>query len=243
MIFSAEVLLMVAVIGLYLYDSAQLLYCNEAILIPAGKSDWIVGFGSENFGVMGKEFYIPNPFRMHRPLFRLSWKFESSEEVFEPWEPPRGVLSPLAPLVWNMSIALFVLFPLGFFTRLGDSILLLALVLLFSSILVALVWLWFHRRDFHLSEKRFAGLAFESLICPPFALNLIRHVTMAMPVHEDLVSAARRLQSPSDWAQTRTQLIARLTNEIECEDAESERYSLLQARRQILINESEPCQP
>lgn len=234
---------MVAVIGLYLYDSAQLLYCNEAVLIPAGKRGWIAGFGSDNFGVMGKELYIPNPFRMHRPLFRLSWKFESSDEVFEPWEPHRGVLSPLAPLVWSMAISLFILLPLGLFTRFGDLILLLALVLLFSSILVALVWLWFHRRDFHLSDKRLAGLAFESLICPPFAINLIRHVAVAMPIHEDFISAARRLQKSSDWAQTRNELISRLTNEIECEDAGSERYSLLQARRQILINEGGPCQP
>lgn len=234
---------MVVVICLYLYDSAQLLYCNEAVLIPTGKSDWIVGFGSENLSVIGKELYIPNPFQIHRPLFRLSWKFESSDEVFEPWEPPRGIFFPLVPLVWNMAIALFIFFPLGFFTRLGDLILLPALVLLFSSILVALTWIWFHRTDFHLSEKRFAGLAFESLICPPFALNLLRHVAMTMPVREDLVSAARRLQNTSDWVQTRSQLIVRLANEIECEDTDSERYSLLQERRRKLVNEGESCQP
>jgi hypothetical protein len=241
--FSAEVLLMVAIAGLYLYDSAQLLYCNEAVLIPRGKNDWTVGFGSEKFCVIGRELYIPNPFQMHRPLFRLSWSFESSEEVVSSWLPPRGAFSRLAPLVWVMAVALFIFFPLGFFTRLGDSILLAALVLLFSSILIALAWLWLHRTEFNLSTKHFAGLAFESIVCPPFALNLIRHVAAAMPIHEDLASATRRLQNASDWAQTRNQLILRLTNEIELEDTGSVRYALLEERRQLLINEGGSCQP
>lgn len=243
MVLSAEVLLIIAVAVLYLYDSAQLLYCNEAVLIPAGKIDWIVGFGSDKLGFAGKELYIPNPFQMHRPLFRLSWMFESSVEVFAPWELPRETLSRLAPLVWSMAVSLFMLLPLGLFTRLGDLILLPALLLLSISILVALTWIWFHRTDFQLSGKTFAGLAFASLICPPFALNLIRHVAMAIPVREDLVSAARRLQNAADWAQTRGKLIARLTSEIEYEDTESKRYSLLRERRQMLINEGGPCQP
>lgn len=242
MVFSAEVLLMVAIIGLYLYDSAQLLYCNEAVLIPRRQGAWIIDFGSENLSVIGKELYISNPFLIHRPLFRLSWKFESSDEVVEPWEPPHGIFAPLGLLVWNMAIALFIFLPLGLFTRLGDLILLPALLLLFSSILVALAWIWFHRTTFHLSTKRFAELAFESIICPPFAINLLRHVAMAIPVREDLVSAGRRLQNSSDWSQTRSQLIMRLANEIEFEDTESDRYRLLQERRRQLANEGESCQ-
>ena len=179
---------------------------------------------------------------MHRPLFRLSWQFESSNQVIEPWEPPREKFSILTPLVWSMAVALFIFLPLGFFTPLGNLVLLAALVLLFSSIMIALTWLWIHRTDFHLSEKRFSGLAFESVICPPFALNLIRHVAMNMPVREDLVIAARRLQNKTCWAQTRNFLIVRLTNEIECEDTSSERYNLLQERRQILITEGDSCQ-
>lgn len=242
MVFSAEIVLIAAMIGLYLYDSAQLLFCNEAVLVPAGKNGWAVGFGSGRLCIRGKELYIPNPLRIHQPQFRLSWEFERDKEPSGQWQPLRRALSPLTPLVWIMAIALFVFFPLGFFTRLGDLWLLLALAALFSSILVALTWLWFHRKELQLSGKRFAGLAFESLVCPPFALNLIRHVTMAMPVEEDLASAARRLQSRANWQQTRGQMIARLTSEIECADDESERYALLHARRQSLIDEGDTCQ-
>ncbi|MDR2452554.1 MAG: hypothetical protein LBE85_12510 [Candidatus Accumulibacter sp.] len=241
MTIGAELLLMLAIAGLYLYDSALLLYCNEAVLIPAGKDGWTVGFGSERFGAAGRELYVPNPFLLHRPLFRLSWKFENDGEVCAPSPLPRGAFSRLAPLPWIMAAALFVLFPLGFFTRLGDSILLPALILLFSSILTALAWLWRHRTEFDLSGGRFAGLAFESIVCPPFALNLIRHVALAMPIHEDLVSAARRLQEASAWEQTRERLILRLVNEIELTEPGSARYELLEKRRQSLLGECAPC--
>ncbi|MDS4016314.1 MAG: hypothetical protein RKP46_18440 [Candidatus Accumulibacter sp.] len=243
MSFSPEFLLMIAITGMYLYDSAQLLCCNEALLLPGRRSKWIVVFGSENTTILGKEIYIPNPLQIHRPLFRLSWEFEISREVFEPWEPPRQMFYPLAPFVWSMAIALFLLFPLGFFTRLGESILLPALLLLYGSILVAMTWVWFHRTDFYLSRRGFAALAFESLICPPFALNLIRHLAAAVPVREDLVSAARRLQSSANWLRTRTELIERLRNEIQCEDTDSERYGLLHRRWQLLIDEEVSCQP
>lgn len=242
MVFSAEVLLMASVVCLYLYDSSLLLYCNEGILIPKGRNDWRVSFGSKNLQVMGRELYIPNPFQIHRPLFRLSWKFEGNNEV-EPWAPPRRAFSTLAPIVWSMAIALFIFLPLGFFTRLGDLILLPALIILFSSILIALIWIWLNRSNFHLSEKRFAGLAFESLICPPFALNLIRHVAINVSVSEDLVSAARRLQNTIDWTETRVHLLARLDNEIEFEELDSERFKVLQERRRMLAAEIDPCQP
>lgn len=233
--------MMIAVVGLYLYDSALLLYCNEAMLIPKGKCNWSVVFGSENLRVVGKQLYIPNPFQMHRPLFRASWQYYGSPKYQEPWDPPRKSFMPLAPLVWNMAIALFLFLPLGLFTRLGDSILRAALVLLFSSILIALVWVWIHRAEFRIGTKRFAGLAFESLVCPPFALNLVRHVAMTVPVSEDLVSVARRLQNPDDWGRTREQLIRQLSDEMEHEDTESARYALLQKRRMALESEGTSC--
>lgn len=233
--------MMIAVVGLYLYDSALLLYCNEAILVPRRNSNWNVVFGSEHLRVIGKEVYIPNPFQMHRPLFRASWDYVGGAKTQETWEPPRKSFMPLTPLVWNMAVALFVFLPLGFFTRLGDSILRPALVLLFSSILAALVWIWIHRTEFRITTKRFIGLAFESLVCPPFALNLVRHVAMTVPVSEDLVSVARRLQNPNDWRRTREQLIRRLSNEMEYEDTGSARYALLQDRRRGLDCEGTSC--
>ncbi len=238
---SAEVLLMLAIVGLYIYDSALLLYCNEGVLSPKRRDSWRVGLGSANFGVSGKGLFVPNPLLMHRPLFRLSWRFEGSKTT-EPWKPPRNAFFTLVPMVWSIAVSLFILIPLGFFTRLGDRILFPALLLLFGNIFIALFWIWLNRATFNLSMHRFAGLAFESVICRPFSLNLIRHLSLNIPVVEDLVYVAKRLQAPSDWNETRAALQARLDSELDIEDPESERFKLLKERRQMLSLESAECQ-
>lgn len=240
MALSAEVLLMLVIVGLYLYDSALLLHCNEGILYPEGKDDWVANFGSSNVSVLGKELYVPNPLLLHRPLFRLSWKLEGNN-LTEIVELPRHDFSVLAPMVWSIAIALSVLLPLGFFTSLGDRALLPALLLIFGNIVFSLVWVWLNRVKFNLSNKKFASLAFESLICPPFAVNIVRHLSLNIPVSEDLVSAAHRLQKPDSWDQTRLALLARLDSEIDGEEPESERFKLLLEHRQSLAIESHEC--
>ena len=121
--------------------------------------------------------------------------------------------------------------------------LLSSILLLYLNVVAALLWSAFNRAKYGLSGRRFAGLAFESLICPPFALNLIRKISAAMPVEEDLVTAARRLQRPGDWNATRMEFVARLDEEIEGEDQDSERAAVLKDYRQKLIEEETACLP
>jgi hypothetical protein len=229
------VLLMALVVGLYLYDSTLLLRRDEGVLMPARRGRWSVGLGSHSYQLLGKYVFIPNPFLPHRPLFRASWRFEGDvSAVQENWEARRNALRPVAPTVGGMAVAFFVLLPLGFFTRLGDWALLAAIALLYLSIVAALAWTWKNRSTFELSGKQFAALAFESVVCSPFALNLIRSLSAHMPVREDLVSASRRLQTTDDWQATRRRLVARLDEAIEVAEEGSERMAgLLEHRRRM----------
>ena len=70
-----EVALMCIAVGLYIYDSAQWLYSNEALLIPV-REKWIVRFGTDMMRLGGKELLIPNPLFPHRPLFKLAWHIQ-----------------------------------------------------------------------------------------------------------------------------------------------------------------------
>jgi len=244
MLLEYEVLLMGSVIGLYLYDSSVLLYANEGVLIPGGKQRWHVGFGSDKARILGRELFVPNPLFLHRPMFRLSWQFEGRGSVLgRDWTTRRDAFRPLVPLVWVMAIALFVFLPAGLFTRLGERVVLSAILMLYLSIVLALVWLWIHRARFELSRRRLAGLSFESLACSPFALNLIRKISLGIPVREDLVSAARRLQGSDGWDSTRTEMIARLNEEIVGEEIDSERARALTEHRTILSDRDTACPP
>lgn len=229
------VLLVALIIGLYLYDSMLLLRRDEGVLMPARRGGWSVGLGSRSYQLLGKYVFIPNPFLPHRPLFKASWSLEGdSAAVRENWNAHRDALRPVAPMVWGMAAAFFLLLPLGFFTRLGDWALLAGLSLLYLSIVAALVWAWNNRSKFELSGKQFAALAFESLVCSPFAMNMVRRLSAHLPAREDLVSAARRLQTTDDWQATRAGLLARLDEAIEVEEADSGRMAgMLEHRRRM----------
>lgn len=237
----AEVLLMLVAAGLYLYDSALLLHINEGVVTPKRGGGWRVRFGSSHLSFRGKELYVPSPFLPHRPGFRLLWDLPSrSMEARSVWKARRELFKPVVPLVWAMAFALFVLLPLGLFSVLGDWILLLALAVLYLGSAGALLWLGTRRRQLGMSARQFGILAFELLACPPFAVNVIRRVSVEMPLDADLMSVARELQAPADWNATRGEFITRLDEQIDAEDENSERIARLRDSRRKLIEEG-PC--
>jgi hypothetical protein len=238
---SDEVLLMLLVTALYIYDSTLLLHCNEGVAVPTFRG-WKIRFGLREPRIAGKELFLPAPWSLHRPMYRLSWRFEgdaaieeaTSGEAVGDWNARRYVPPILVLLVWSIAIVLFLILPLGFFTSLGNRLLLAGVGLLYISIVCALAYLWAYRDTMNLTRRRIGKLAFEYLICPPFALNLVRAVSLGQRVTEDLVSAARRLQSGDGWNAAREQLLRRLDEEIEMEDDASARMARLREQRMKL---------
>lgn len=224
----AEVALMLAAAGLYLYDSALLLYSDEGVVSTAGRTRWTVRFGS-GYQIRGRYLFIPSPLMPHRPIFRLVWKPQTAALADLRWTERRALFRPLVPLVWGMLVSIFVLLPLALFLRLGDAILLAAFALLYLNILAVLGWIALKRVSFGLTGRRFAALAFEALVCSPFALNLVRKISAEMPVDENLVHAARRLQKAQDWEASRRQIVARIDEELDFQDEESARANALKA--------------
>lgn len=225
---------MLAAAGLYLYDSALLLYGDEGIVAATGRKGWAVRFGS-GIQIRGRNLFIPSPLLPHRPIFRLAWKAHAGAAGADrSWTERRALFEPLAPLVWGMAASIFVLLPLGLFSRLGGAMVLAAITLLYLNIIALLGWVALKRARFGLTGARLARLAFDALICSPFALNLVRKLSAELPVDEDLVDAARRLQKAEEWEASRRQIIARIDEELDFADAESARASALKALKSEL---------
>ena len=241
MLLQAELLLMALAIGLYLYDSALLLYVNEAVVMPARGGRWLVRFGCARVRLLNRELLVPHPLLPHRPLFRLDWRFPSKTAASCDWAALRAALRPLAPMVWGMALALFVLLPLGLFTRAGDPLAIAALVVLYLNLLAALAWLWLKKAGLGIPGRRLALLSFESLVCCPLGLNIVRKISLSLRVEEDLVVAARRLQAAQDWSETCAELIARLEEEMSDEAEDAARLAVLRMSRQQLLDGEAPC--
>ena len=247
---SAELGLMLLVAGLYLYESSVLLYCNQAVLSPIRANDWRVQFGLKHLNIRGKELCFAQLLMPWRPLFVLTWRFEgrasSKQETGPqteqpeaaaraPWQPPPAAsYQILIPIVWWLSIATFIVLPLGLFTSLGDMAVLYAAGMLYIGILVLLLALWRYRNHFQLSKKDLFSLGFEFVICPPFALNVIRRLSLKIKIEDDLEPIAHGLQSPQAWQLTRDLMLERLDDQIDYEPQDSARYASLVSHRQQL---------
>ena len=93
-----------------------------------------------------------------------------------------------------------------------------------------------------MQKRRFAALAFECLICPPFALNIIRTVAVNIVIKEDLAHAAQRIQGLVEWRVSSNLLAKRLTEAMEIEDENSERlFKLEERRRKLLKDKKDVC--
>ncbi len=234
MVFQAEWTLMALVIGLYFYDSALLLYANEGVLTPQGRDGWAVKLGS-TLRLAGRELFVPSPLTLHRPLFRLAWSFEPTAHADRAWTSRRDAFRPIAPLMGGMALAAFVLLPLGLFSRLGDRMVLAAIGVLYVNIVAAIGWLVVRRTALRIAPARLARLALEALVCAPFALNLVRKLSLEMPIGEDLIEAARRLQKGEDWRASRARFAARLEEELLEAGEDSPRAAALMKYRESLL--------
>jgi hypothetical protein len=201
--------------GFLLYDSALLLYVNEALL-SLKKGKWRIHFGSTHFTIAGKCVFISNPFALHRPLYRLAW--HDANAASRPTEDLAAIdhgLSKLAPLVGLSAVAQFVLLPTILFWGFTLPNLIFAAILIYTANILLITAVFWNRAQFELTRKQIISLAIEYLLCPPISLNIIRRLSLARSFKDDLSVVARSLLTHEDWKKARLMMEIEIDQEIE----------------------------
>lgn len=210
---AVEFWLPVGAIAFYLYDSAQLLWHNELLFVRAGRR-WLAE-GPSTVSLAGRRVYVPNPLLPQRAGFKIHWSLAEERPAPEPL--PEEFLRALKPIgfVALLLAWMLVLLPLVSWT-LGTS---LALLLLFAAyylfVLVALGFMLWRRKALQLSGGACASLAFDSLACAPFAVNLVRKIALRRGLDGDPLLFACQHFAP----EAREMLRARLARKIEEQQA------------------------
>jgi hypothetical protein len=228
-----EAVVALGLVGFYLADSACLLRSDEAVMQPGRGSTWRPAFGARQWRLSGKEPWLPNPFTPHRPVYRLRWRMEGGDApaATGPQLQAAPRLRALAPLVWIAWLALLVGVPLGLLTRAGPPLALACVGLAYLNNIVALVLVHRWRDALALPPQAFGMLAFECLACAPYAINLVRRVSLLAPVAEDLVVAAQRVLTPEQRAVVQRECLLRLDEQLDFEAEGSPRAAALGAGR------------
>jgi hypothetical protein len=180
---SFEVLLLLGVVGFYLYDSSMLLYSNEMVYLEKNYK-WSFASPGNNWGILGKILYIPNPVRPDIVMLRVYWT-ESQHTFIGNMEENRRALETLInevrPIQY-MVLVLFVLLSLGLSIALfkygGGAFLLIIFGMVYVTIALILAYTFWKKDVLQLTMRKWLFLVFESLLCPPFALNILRKITL-----------------------------------------------------------------
>ena len=219
---STEALIVLGVIAFYIYDSAILVYSNN-LVFSESFGRWFVFFPSESWRISGKLLFIPNPLIPCNLLFLSNWTTSErlSEDKLNNLLELINAARPLRIVVMSLMILLIIILPLSIFNYGVGFITLMSLLLIYIIILGMLIYTFLYRRKLGLDTKVFFSLAFEAISCPPFALNIIRKITLRQQPCSCSIEFASKYLEVKDSKEFCNKLHQKITEELLDEDNES----------------------
>jgi len=185
---------------LYLFDSSLLLYGDE-LLFASGPGGWhnVAGGGQL---LLGRRLLLPNPLLPAARLLRVCWSRASAEVVVHESPGPatpervetmefRRALHPLQFGVVVLLLLIAVALPALLFVFGQGLEVLLLLAAIYTLNLLMAAWLWRVRARLDLGKRACLLLTVDLLLCPPFAVNLVRKVSLQQQATGDPLTFAQ----------------------------------------------------
>ena len=170
-----ESLLVLGIVGFYLCDVSLMLYVDEVVFAKCfGK--WRAHVGS-GFMLGGRYLALPGLWSPGAPVFRSGWGLPADEDA----PAVERLVATLRPLRWPARVAallLFVVVPVALQVNLSPGLMLGVLGLLYLTSALSVAYVVRRRVALGLSRRDVAAIAFDVIACPPFAINMVRRVTL-----------------------------------------------------------------
>jgi hypothetical protein len=231
---SFEVWLPVGAIGLYLFDSILLLYANEVLFLRPRRG-WQFAMSS-GLLLAGRRLCFCNPLLPAIPQFRVQWSERDTRQEEERDGELSAFLAALRPLQYLVTALWLLLVALPFdVLLLGTGPELLALMAAFYLvILLALGYIYARRAALGVSAGALAALSFDALACAPFAVNLVRKLSMRRSLAGNPLEFARRAFDRETFGALIQAVSARVGEEQLREFGQTPRWLELEGYRQRL---------
>jgi hypothetical protein len=215
---SFELWILLGLIGFYLFDSAVLVFSNEIVFFEK-HGRWFVSLPKDRWRMMGKRLFIPNPFTPNYLMFIEAWSAteRSLEGVLQDTSDLISAVKYLRlPVILLMILLIFVL-PLVIF-KLGTGMTaLIVLMLIYLVVMSMLFYIYTGREKLGLNKRQVLSIAFEAISCPPFAINLIRKITLRRNITCCPVEFAFKVLKFEDFKKFAEELDKNLSERLEYE--------------------------
>jgi len=215
----ADILVLILGAILYLTDLARLLHTNEVLFVGRAGGPWSALIPANGLRFNRKHAVLARPYDPGAVTIRQMWPSERTpgkdyrkdlESRLGQLFVPRHFCSLLLPEI-------FLGIPIAY-SILGNSVITLAvLAVIYLQILFLVIWLFFSRKKLQLSWKTCLLLAFESLICIPYAINMHRKIGEKLVPADvsDALGTSERLLSEQQQRELKQYVRSVVTAQIE----------------------------
>jgi len=236
----AELYLVGGALLFYLLDSVLLLYGDE-LLFAEGIRGWY-NVASADLLLFGRRVLVPNPLTPGAPLLRACWSGASAPMQRTSAPAFLRALYPLRSGVVALLLLIAVALPAILYAFGQGPPLLLLLASIYALNLFMTAWLWRARAALGLGARACVFLTVDLLLCPPFAINLVRKITLQQKQAGDPLLFAREHFGAAQFAALCVLLAGRVRAELAAQEPGGAHYQQLQVlcRR---LEELAPCPP
>lgn len=227
---SFEILLVLGAFGFYIYDSCMLLYVNEIVFLR-GRRQWNFACPGVTWLLLGRSPYIPNPLTPEIAIFRVYWSDtdQSSQNSNKSMEQFMTTLVPLQYLVGVLLAQFFVVLPFVLFLYGSGPQLLWVFGVIYLNIAVILIVVYRKKDILGVTQRKFLVLSFESLACAPFALNILRKLTLQRSLVGDPIEFAKIMFDKNVYISLVGVVSKKIDEQLELVDINTPCYASLQA--------------
>jgi hypothetical protein len=209
-----EYLIILGLVGFYLYDSAKICFYNEIYILKGFSTRFTVQMQHNRLSIFKKFLMIPPPLFPQYLCFKLCWQVNNVKDdhammqnEIEHITHLQRILKPLQFLVYLNAIVMLVLLPVALFKQWSYLILAILMLVIYVLNIINISYIFLQRKHLQLSNLKFTHLLVDALICPPFALNMLQKISLSYDFKTDAMLLAQHLLQVEEFQALLSQTI------------------------------------
>ena len=233
---SFEILLLIGILGFYLYDSLMLLYFNE-VVFSLGFNGWVVSNPIGRWRIAGRKPYIPNPIVPFSPIFRLTWSKENmgiGENNIDEFNIFLKELKSIGYPVIALMYLIFLCIPIALLKFGAGMQLLIIMCSIYLTIGFALILIYRKRDLLKITNKVYWSIVFDAIACPPFSINIVRKISLNYPITRDALEFGNSQLNDKEFRIFIESINLKLDEELESEAQNSPKALSIKKYKSIL---------
>ena len=225
---SFEASLVLGVLFFYLYDSLMLLNVNELIVQKSFKK-WSYRFPIFGLQILRKFPLVNNLLMPNFLIFNLSWPSHKEEIDSDKLETLIQSMLPLQIIASLLLLLIIFVLPVVAFLFDSGPQLLTLFIFIYLLIIFSVCYLFICRDSLGLSGLKISSIAFESILCPPFAINIARKVSLNYEIGSDPIDCSKMLFDKQTFELFKSDLTSLLKTNMKYHEKDSARYTELKS--------------